>query len=75
MPPPKTDVLKVFVSSLFSSNVEFCDPCWSKWHSKGTLQSHIKKQLLLQETTIEAVQEDLTVSSKLPLYCYGHVLL
>lgn len=43
--------------------VEFCDPCWSRWHSKGTLQSH-KKQGLLQEATDESrpLEEDVTVS-------------
>lgn len=44
-------------------NIKFCDPCWSIWHSKGTLQSH-KKQGLLQEAADESrpLEEDVTVS-------------
>ena len=52
-----------FTKNIFFFFLEFCDPCWNRWHSKGTLQSH-KKQVLLQEAIDEArpLEEDVTVS-------------
>ena len=46
-----------FTKKNFFFFLEFCDPCWNRWHSEGTLQSY-KKQVLLQEAT----DEDVTVS-------------
>ena len=38
---------------------EFCEPCWNKWHSKGTLQTHEKQSLIREPMGV--VCEDMVV--------------
>ena len=32
---------------------DFCESCWDRWHSKGTLKNHLKKQIVKEYRNIE----------------------